>query len=290
MSEKPLIDNGANIELNSTGEETDLQLAEHGTTFFSPVGTFILSDSAHNLVTGMSGDFTSTADTIFGSGQLQQMQTTPVNEVPIVTPSLGTITIGAVTPSNSGTFDVSSNGELGSVEARTTVDTVTASNSGTSDVTSNGDLGSSGATTTADSVIASHCGSLDASSGLEVLANVLGKLLDSAQFSSPTTPNIAGLVIEHALFTELATGTLNLQKLGILGERVSDVVGGNQSNLADNATLTNTWLGDAHNLGTQIVADGDHTANITLLGQNIADQSQATDDQTVGTLIHPHIG
>ena len=66
-----IIDNTGTIELNSTGNGTDLELIEHGITLQGD-GQVILSDNGENVITGTVSDVTLTNvdNTISGAGQL----------------------------------------------------------------------------------------------------------------------------------------------------------------------------------------------------------------------------
>ena len=66
-----MIDNTGTIELNSTGNETDLELIEHGITLQGH-GQVILSDRAENVIFGTVSDVTLTNvdNTISGAGHL----------------------------------------------------------------------------------------------------------------------------------------------------------------------------------------------------------------------------
>ena len=80
-----IIHNTGTISLNSTGNETDLQLIEHGITLEGG-GRVLLSDSSENFVTGTLSDVTLTNvdNTISGAGQLGAGTMILVNESTIV--------------------------------------------------------------------------------------------------------------------------------------------------------------------------------------------------------------
>ena len=89
-----LIENTGTIELNSTGNQTDLQLIEHGITLEGH-GQVILSDSAENVITGTVSDVTLTNvdNTISGAGHLGDGVMTLTNQGTIIATGT-TATIG----------------------------------------------------------------------------------------------------------------------------------------------------------------------------------------------------
>jgi len=80
-----IIDNTGTIELNSTSNETDLELIEHGITLQGQ-GQVILSDSAENVIAGTVSDVTLTNvdNTISGAGHLGDGVMVLVNEGTII--------------------------------------------------------------------------------------------------------------------------------------------------------------------------------------------------------------
>ena len=109
------IDNTGTIELNSTGNETDLQLIEHGITL-EGAGQVILSDSSENVITGTVSDVTLTNvdNTISGAGHLGDGVMILVNQGTIIATGTNSLEIdtGANTIVNSGTLEATGSGGL----------------------------------------------------------------------------------------------------------------------------------------------------------------------------------
>ncbi len=80
-----IINNTGTIELNSAGNETDLQLIQHGITLEGG-GQLTLSDNSENIIFGTdpSVTLTNVDNTISGAGQLGAGQMTLINEGTIV--------------------------------------------------------------------------------------------------------------------------------------------------------------------------------------------------------------
>ena len=110
-----VINNTGTIALNSTGDETDLQIIEHGITLHG-AGQLILSDSAENVISGTSSDVTLTNvdNTIAGAGQLGAGQLTLVNEGTIDATGHNSLVIdtGANAVVNSGILEATGSGGL----------------------------------------------------------------------------------------------------------------------------------------------------------------------------------
>ncbi len=255
------IHNSGVIELNSTGDETDLQLIEHGITLEGS-GQVLLSDNAENVITGTSADVTLTNvdNTISGAGQIGAGQMTLVNE---------------------GTIDATGNNPLvidTGLNAIKNLGTLEATGSGGleihSDVLNSGQIWANGGNVKADGAVTGP---------------------GSAVISGAATLEFAGLVAEDVQFAQAATGTLRLDSSANFTGTVSNFGAGNQLDLADIGFAAGASMSYAENQqgtgGTLTVSDGSHTANITLLGQYAADGFQASDDHHAGTLIayHPPI-
>jgi hypothetical protein len=254
------VHNTGTIDLNSAGNETDLQLIEHGITLDGG-GQVLLSDSSLNVISGIATDVTLTNvdNTISGAGQLGAGQMTLLNE---------------------GTIDATGNNPL-------LIDTGpnAIQNSGTLEAT-----GPGGLEVHSDIV---NTGLIAAAGGdVKVDGDVTGT--GTATINGNATLEFAGLVQEDVQFTQAATGTLKLDSSANFNGTVSNFGATNQIDLADIGFGANTSVQFAENQqgtgGTLTVTDGTHTANITILGQNTADGFQASDDQHSGTLItyHPH--
>jgi VCBS repeat-containing protein len=98
------INNTGTIELNSAGNETDLQLTGHGMTLQGG-GHVVLSDSAENVISGTSADVTLTNvdNTISGAGQIGGGQLTLINDSHGTIAATGTLNQLTI-DTGSGTF------------------------------------------------------------------------------------------------------------------------------------------------------------------------------------------
>ncbi|WP_168212815.1 MULTISPECIES: FecR domain-containing protein [unclassified Bradyrhizobium] len=109
------INNSGTIALNSTGDETDLQLIEHGVTLQGG-GQIVLSDSAANIISGTSSGVTldNEDNTISGAGQLGNGELTLTNAGTIDATGTHALTIdtGANSVINSGILEASGGGGL----------------------------------------------------------------------------------------------------------------------------------------------------------------------------------
>jgi len=110
-----IIDNTGTIELNSTGNEADLQLIELGITLQGG-GHVELTDSSENVITGTVADVTLTNvdNTIAGAGHLGDGVMTLVNEGTIIATGTNSLDIdtGTNAITNSGTFEATGAGGL----------------------------------------------------------------------------------------------------------------------------------------------------------------------------------
>jgi Bacterial Ig-like domain/Nidogen-like len=252
------INNTGTIELNSTGDETDLQLIEHGIAL-TGAGHVVLSDSAENVISGTSADVTMTNvdNTISGAGQI------------------GT---GKLTLINKGTIDATG---ASSLTVDTGVNVVT--NSGTLEAT-----GSGGLIVHSDVV---NTGVLWANGGNVLLeGNVSGN--GSALISGSATLEFAAASAEKTAFASGSTGTLVLDHAFDFSGIVSGMTASNHLDLLDfsfakGTTINYTASADGSG-GTLSVADGAHTANIALLGHFNPAGFQAGVDHGTGTLISYH--
>src|SRR5258708_14678670 len=109
------INNTGTIALNSTGDETDLQLIEHGVTLAGG-GHIVLSDSDANIISGTSSDVTlnNEDNTISGAGHLGNGELSLVNAGTIDATGTHALTIdtGANPVYNSGVLEASGTGGL----------------------------------------------------------------------------------------------------------------------------------------------------------------------------------
>ena len=110
-----IINNTGTIALNSTGDETDLELIQNGITLQGG-GQLVLSDNAQNVIFGSSPDVTLTNvdNTISGAGQLGEGQLTLANEGTIDATGTNALVLdtGSNVISNSGTLEATGAGGL----------------------------------------------------------------------------------------------------------------------------------------------------------------------------------
>jgi hypothetical protein len=252
------IDNTGTITLSSTGDETDLQLIEHGITL-EGAGQVILSDNAENVITGTVSDVTLTNvdNTISGAGQLGAGQLTLVN---------------------AGTIDATGNNSL-------VIDT------GTNAVTNSGTLEATGAGGLLIHSDIINTGVLWANGGnVTVEGNVSGN--GTAVIDGAATLEFAGASAANTAFTAGSTGTLVLDHAFDFSGIVSGMAEGNHLDLLDfnfaNGTTLNYTANADNTGGTLSVTDGTHTANIGLLGQFDSAGFQEEADKGLGTLISYH--
>jgi large repetitive protein len=234
-----IVDNSGGIQLGSTGNETDLEVVQHGVTLQGG-GTLTLSDNAGNVIFGSDADVTLTNvdNTISGAGQLGDGQMTLVNEGSIIATGSNALVIGTGANSivNSGTLEATGSGGL-VVHSGVASDGVLWANGG--NVTLDGDVSGSG----------------------------------SARISATASLAIGGAFNERIVFDDGAAGTLKLDHSadfsGILtgfgGNDVLDLSG----ILGASATLSYTENAQGTG-GTLSVTDGTHTANIAFTGQYTA--------------------
>jgi hypothetical protein len=250
-----VIDNTGTIALNSTGNETDLQLIEHGITLQGG-GHVDLSDNSQNVISGTVSDVTLTNvdNTISGAGQLGAGQLTLVNEA----------TINA-TGSNALVIDTGSNLVV---------------NSGTLEATGTGGLIVNGAV--------DNSGTLWANGGnLTIDGAVTGN--GTATISGAATLEFGAASAENTTFAVGATGTLKLDQSASFTGSVSGFESGDALDLADIAFGANTTLGYSANAdgsgGMLSMSDGTHSASIALFGQYAAAGFQIGSDSGAGAIV-----
>jgi hypothetical protein len=261
------IDNAGHIALNSSGNETDLQLIEHGITLQGG-GHVDLSDSSDNVISGTASDVTLTNvdNTISGAGHLGGGMMALINEGTIIATGNNALDIDTGTNAivNSGTLEATGSGGL-IIH---------------SDVM-NQLLGADGITTSP--------GLLWANGGnITIDGNVSG---GTALISGSATLEFAATSAENTAFASGSTGTLALDDAFHFTGIVSGMAEGNHLDLLDfnfaNATLKYD-PNAAGTGGTLTVTDATHTANIALLGQYDPTAFQTEADKGVGTLISYH--
>ena len=109
------VDNSGTIALNSTGDETDLQLIQNGITLQGG-GQLTLSDSSANAIFGTdpSVTLTNVDNTISGAGQIGEGEMTLVNEGTIDATGTNALVLdtGNNVIDNSGTLEATGSGGL----------------------------------------------------------------------------------------------------------------------------------------------------------------------------------
>jgi len=250
-----IINNTGTIELNSAGNETDLQLIQHGITLQGG-GQVVLSDSSENVISGTDPTVTldNVDNTVSGAGQLGG---------------------GAMTLSNEGTIDATGTNAL-------VIDTGTnaVSNSGTLEAT-----GSGGLIVHSDVL---NSGLLWADGGnLTADGSVTGQ--GTAEISGQATLEFGSLSLADVLFDANAVGTLKLDQSAQYSGTVSGFTSNDQLDLGDiqfsSSTTVNYAANQDNSGGVLTVSDGTHTANIALSGQFSGGTFQASADADHGTLV-----
>jgi hypothetical protein len=191
------VNNTGTISLNSTGDETDLQLIEHGITLQGG-GQVALSDNSENVITGTAPDVTLTnADnTISGAGQLGAGRMSLINEGTIDATGTNPLVIdtGTNAVQNSGTLEATGTGGL-QIH---------------SDVVNSGLISANGGNVTVE-------------------GNVSGT--GAAEISGAATLEFAGLVSENIQFAQNANGTLKLDQSANFTGSVSNLGSSNKLDL-----------------------------------------------------------
>ncbi|SFJ27870.1 calcium-binding protein, partial [Bradyrhizobium sp. Gha] len=252
-----VIHNTGSISLASTGDQTDLQLIEHGITLDGG-GQVVLSDSDENFVTGAASDVTLTNvdNTISGAGHLGAGSMILVNEGLIIATGTKSLQLdtGANAITNSGTLEATGTGGL-------TID---------SGVTNSGLIWANGANVVANGDVSGGSALISGSAKLE--------FADAASSEVKFDFGAAGtLQLDHSVaFTGSVSGLSTTDQLDL-----RDIVQGS----ATTATYTANETGTG---GTLSVSDGVHTANVAILGQYTADDFEIAADGSGGTLIKSH--
>jgi hypothetical protein len=249
-----IIENTGTIELNSTGNETDLELIEHGITLQGH-GQVILSDSSENIITGTVSDVTLTNvdNTISGAGHLGDSVMILVNQGTIIATGTNSLEIdtGANTIVNSGTLEATGSGGL-------VID---------SNVDNSGLLWANGGN------IAIH-------------GSVTG---GAALMDGTATIEFGAAASTTVTFDAGATGTLKLVDSFDFSGIVSGFNQDDHIDLLDMSFGADTAVSYVENQagtgGILSVTDGAHTVNIALLGQYSADDFNVGADDTSGTLL-----
>jgi hypothetical protein len=246
--------NTGSIELNSTGDETDLQLIEHGLTLTGG-GQILLSDSDFNVISGTSSsvELNNEDNTISGAGQLGDGELCLTNAGTINATGVHALTIdtGSNIVVNSGILEASGSGGLTIV----------------SGITNTGSLWANGANLTVQGAVSGNGNAIVEGAGI----------LD---FEAASTANVV-----------FGSGTGGTLKLGdsfhfagtISGFDGADVI--DLENVDFSAASISYHQNAAGTGGTLTISDGTHVAALSLVGNYSADNFSMAPDQVKGTSI-----
>jgi VCBS repeat-containing protein len=248
------VDNTGSIHLNSAGNQTELEIVQHGVTLEGG-GALVLSDSAENVILGSDPTvtFTNVDNTISGAGQLGDGQMTLVNEGTVVADGTNSLVIdtGSNAIINSGTLEALGLGGL-AVHSDLVNEGVLWANG--SSLTLGGDVGSSG----------------------------------SARISGNGDLEIGGLFGEQVQFDDNASGTLKIDHAADFTGILSGFGGHDAIDLGDilAATASVTYTANTDNTGGVLtVSDGGNTANIAMIGHYTSADFQVATDPTNHALV-----
>jgi hypothetical protein len=250
-----VLNNSGVIALNSTGDETDLELIQSGITLEGG-GQVTLSDNGANVIAGTAPDVTLTNvdNTISGAGQIGAGQLALINEGVIDATGSQALVIdtGANTVTNSGVLEATGAGGLVIDSALDNTGSVLAQG---------GDVTMKGAVTGAG----------------------------TATISGSATLEYGAASAEGASFASGAAGTLKLDQSSSFSGVVTGFGAGDSLDLADIAFGPGATLGYSQNTagtgGTLTLSDGVHTASIALMGQYAAAGFQEGADAGGGSII-----
>jgi hypothetical protein len=253
-----VVNNTGTIELNSTGSYTLLQLIQYGVTLEGG-GNVTLSDSVDNVISGTldSVTLTNVDNTISGAGQLGAGQLELVNEGTIVATGTNALIIdtGANTIVNSGTLEATGSGGL---VINSAVD-----NSG---------------------LIWAHGGNVTINGAVSGSGSVQLDGMASFEFGAASSANVT--------LDAAATGTIVLHDSFDFSGAISGFNNDDLLDLADITFAVGTSASYIENQdgsgGTLMVTDGEHTANIALIGDYSADGFEISADNILGTLVKYH--
>ncbi|MFH1419875.1 MAG: Ig-like domain-containing protein, partial [Planctomycetota bacterium] len=249
------IENSGTIELDSAGNQTDLQILFRGATLQGG-GQVTLSDSSQNVISGSRADtvLTNLDNTISGAGQLGAGQMTLVNAGTILANGTNALVIdtGSNIITNSGLMEATGSGGL-------------IVNSG---VDNSGHLWAN------DGNITLH-------------GDVTGD--GSATISGTATLDFSAASTANTTFAEVGDGTLKLGDSSSFTGTVSGFNEGDSLDLVDVAfghgtgTTLSYAANEAGTGGTLIVSDGANSAHIALEGQYTTAGFEGTYGQGSGT-------
>ena len=246
--------NTGTIALNSTGDETDLQLIEHGVTLEGG-GKILLSDSDANIISGTNSGVTlnNEDNTISGAGQLGNGELTLTNAGTIDATGTHALTIdtGSNLVTNSGVLEASGSG--GMMVA--------------SGIVNSGVLWANGATLTVQGAVSGN--------GTATIDGI-----GTLDFEASTTANV--------VFGSGTGGTLKLGDSFHFNGTISGFGGSDVIDLA-NVAAANASISYHENAagtgGTLAISDGAQTLELSLLGHYSADNFSIVPDQLHGTSI-----
>jgi len=248
------INNTGTIALNSTGDETDLQLIEHGVTLEGG-GKIVLSDSDANIISGTSSDVTlnNEDNTISGAGHLGNGELTLTNAGTIDATGIHALTIdtGSNWVFNSGVLEASGSGGL----------TVASS------IVNSGVLWANGASLTVQGAVSGNGTAMIDGSG-------------TLDFEASSTANV--------LFGSGAAGTLKLGDSFHFNGTISGFGASDLIDLADvgSAAPSISYHENAAGTGgTLAISGGAQTVELSLVGHYSADNFSIVPDHVNGTLI-----
>ena len=248
------IHNSGVIALDSSGDETELQLIEHGVTLDGG-GRIVLSDSDENIISGASSgvSLNNVDNTISGAGQIGD---------------------GELRLTNAGTIDASGSHVL-AIDTGSNI----VINSGVLEASGSGGLNV--ASSIANSGVLWANGSSVVVQG-DVSGNGIARI-DGAgvlDFEASATANVA--------FGSGAAGTLKLGDSFHFSGTISGFTGGDTIDLADlaPAAASISYLENAAGTGgTLMVSDGSQTLELSFLGHYSSDNFSIVADHAKGTLL-----
>ena len=248
------INNTGTIALSSTGDETDLQLIEHGVTLEGG-GKILLSDSDANVISGTSSGVTlnNEDNTISGAGQLGNGELTLTNAGTIDATGTHALTIdtGSNLVTNSGVLEASGSGGM----------------MVTSGIVNSGVLWANGATLTVQGAVSGN--------GTATIDGI-----GTLDFEASTSANV--------VFGSGTGGTLKLGDSFHFNGTISGFGGSDVIDLA-NVAAANASISYHENTagtgGTLAISNGAQTLELSLLGHYSADNFSIVPDQLHGTSI-----
>ena len=262
-----VVDNTGTIALNSTGDETDLELIQHGITLQGG-GALTLSDSGANAIVGTDPSviLTNVDNIISGAGQLGEGQMTLVNDGTIDATGINALVLdtGSNVITNSGTLEATGSGGL---IVNSAID-----NSGNL-LADGGNITFNGAVTGNGTATISGAATIEfAAASAETVNFAAGstgtlKLDDSAAFTgsvsgltTTTYIDFADLAWEQGQMTASFSGDISGGKLTVSDGNQSDVI-----NLAGDYTQSGWTLSQDSN-GKTLVVDPPLNSGSNVIG------------------------